>query len=108
MQALYDDGSTLTTDSSGAVVAATDNSGNNIPVAPASGGITQTFSNLVTYGVQALINNQLPPAGVPTTGLARPAPAPGAAAPASALLASPAVQLIGLALLGWFLVKKVF
>src|SRR5437879_5842920 len=108
MLSVYDDGSTLSTDPSGAVVAATDNQGNNLPVTPPDGGITQSFSNLVTYGVQAIINNRLPPAAAPATGITRPGAAPAPGAQLSSLFASPVVKVIALVGLGWFIVKKVF
>jgi hypothetical protein len=98
---LYDDGSLLTSDESGVVVAAQDSGGASVPVARSDGGITQQFMDMVTNGVQALIDNRLPPAPAPRIGVQ-----PPAAQQVSALLASPTVKLAGLALLGFFLYKQ--
>lgn len=101
MLSIFDDGSSLTTDSSGVVTSVTDSSGTGIPVASAGGGIAQQFSNMVTYGVQSLINHALPAARPPAVGVQQAAPAP-----LSSFLASPVVRIGALALLGVFLYKK--
>ncbi len=106
---LFDDGTTATTDAStGAVTSAVDSGGSAIAVASPTGGLTQQFADLVTYGVRAVVDNRLPPAPIPQTGVvasAKPAPAPAPLA-ISSVLASPTVKLVGLALLGLFLYKR--
>jgi hypothetical protein len=99
--ALYDDGSSLTTNPQGVVTSVTDSSGAAIAVAAPDSGIAQQFANMVTYGVSSLINHALPPAPLPASGVQRPA-----ASDFSALLASPVVRIGALALLGFFLYKK--
>ncbi len=106
---IFDDGTMTNTDSSGAVTSSADNNGDSLPVASPDGGLTQQFADLVTNGVNALIDNRLPPAPVPQPGVV---PAPGAVktnpgvAVSTSLLASPAVKMAGLALLGLWLFKR--
>lgn len=53
----FDDGSTLTYDDAGNVVAATDNTGGAYYVPGANGSaIVQQFANLFQYGIQGVLN----------------------------------------------------
>jgi hypothetical protein len=101
---IYDDGSTFTTDSSGAALSATDSSGAAVSVVPAGGGLFQDFMNMATYGVRALIDSRLPNAAAPRLGV-QPALTP--AAQVASVLSSPVVK-VGLLGLGAFLLWKKF
>jgi hypothetical protein len=102
-----DDGTVLSVDpSTGDVTSATDSSGAAVAVTPPGGGsLTQAFANLVTWGVQGVINTSLPPASLPRPGVV-PTPAPSVAAQATAALASPTVKLAILGIAAFFLIKK--
>ena len=104
-----DDGTVVNIDDqTGDVTSATDNSGATIPVTPPDSGITQTFAQLISNGVNALIGNKLPPAPVPKPGtVATATPAQAATSTAAATLAAnPILKWVAILAGAYFLLKK--